>query len=356
MSDKEKQNENNPKYDIIIFTYRGDSVTIVPCIKSCIHTLGNDIGTILVVDDGYAAMAKKDREIVEGLPNVKYIQSTWERNGNLIGRAHQQGYLHLVQKCIEDGTFKGKVLIKIDPDTSLWKRDFLDEFYDDDEYLVVSSFKSQNLLTFYCMGNMYAYKLDKEVIDLACKDVDEYPDFFNAFEDYCLTVRIARAAKTLGKYKLMISRWNSGGVDGFLLVNPEHPVDVNYIKGFSVRNEKGEVVRVEPGKCRVFCNGFGINQKNKEMQARVQVLLYKYMTGEYQDVLKENYLYNPVNNSLSPMQGAQMAMPVHPQAKTGNVVNPVSGQVISSNAPQLKMDPSTLANMNLVNPFPTKSK
>lgn len=318
MSNKNENNkEEKTMYDVIIFTYKGDSVTVIPCIKSCLHTLGNDIGTILVVDDGFAPMLKRDRENVESLSKVKYIQSMWPRNGNLIGKDHQQGYLHLVKKCVEDGTFKSKVLIKIDPDTSIWKRDFLDEFYQDDKYLLVSSFKPQNLLIYYPMGNMYAWKLDKEVIDLSCKDVERIPDFFNSFEDYCLCARIVRAAQDLNKYDLLVYRYESGPRDGFLLVNPESPCDPKWIKD----------------NCRIFCNGFGINQMNKAMQAELQVNLYKFMVGESQNVLREGQIFNPAMPQPQP----------HMMGKTGMSINPLNGQMIqASNPAKLTIDPTKI--------------
>lgn len=330
-----------PKYDVIIFTYREDAHTLVPCIKSLNHTIGDELGTILVVDDGNCAMHREQREKVESLPHVKYMVSLWPRNGNLIGKSHQQNYLKLLKECVEDKTFTAKVVIKIDPDTSIWKKEWLDTFWEDDEYLFVSSFKSEgNDLYLYPMGNCYAFKLDYDIVKKAYEDSLKYPDFFNAFEDYCVTARMVRIADEFGKYKLGCFRYRSGAASSsqpaFLLVPPEHSVDHQYIKS----------------ECAVFCNGFGINKSNKHLQSEIQTAVCAYILGEKQGLLRDGFIYDPVKKTYMPKQHPpQQGMVPPPNGKTGVSVNPTSGQLINSGNSQatLKMDPSKMANMGLIN-------
>lgn len=258
MSEELIEKKNDRFYDVIIFTYNGDRFTLFPCVFNIVKTLGEEIGTIFICDDGFAPMDEKTIDAICRIhPSIKYEQSGWKRQGNLIGTAHSIGYMTTCKRLMDEGIFKSKVIIKIDPDASVYKKDWLDRFYDSG-YALVGSFKE---MEDYPMGNCYAFKSSyvSEVLNDMCK----FKPFFNCFEDYEIAVRIARVADKNGN-QTDIMRYMSGPQDGFILQTPESRVWPE------------ELLR----KCRVFCNGFGIKAENKQLQGDLQDYLWRMRNGE----------------------------------------------------------------------------
>lgn len=309
----DKKTEENTKtsnrfYDFIIFTYIGDRFTLFPCLFNIVKTFGDEIGTIFVCDDGFAPMDEKTIEAVMNIsPKIQYEQSGWKRNGNLIGTAHSIGYMTTCKRLIDEGIFKSSVIVKVDPDASIYQKDWCDRFYDS-KYALVGSFKE---MEDYPMGNCYAFKSSyvSEVLNDMCK----FKPFFNCFEDYEIAVRIARVADKNGN-QTDIMRYMSGPQDGFILQNPEAKVWPE------------ELLK----KCRVFCNGFGIRKENKQLQGDLQDYLWRMRNGEDVSTREKNLpIFRPAPGQQVQQMGMQPGMiPPQPQ-KTPITVDPVSGELVN---------------------------
>ena len=307
---KQENKTQNRFYDFIIFTYLGDRFTLFPCLFNIVKTFGDEIGTIFVCDDGFAPMDEVTIDAVMKIhPRIKYEQSGWKRNGNLIGTAHSIGYMTTCKRLIDEGFFKSPVIVKVDPDASIYQKDWLDRFYNS-KYALVGSFKE---MEDYPMGNCYAFKSSyvSEVLNDMCK----FKPFFNCFEDYEIAVRIARVADKNGN-ETDIMRYMSGPQDGFILQQPEAKVWPE------------ELLK----KCRVFCNGFGIRKENKQLQGDLQDYLWRMRKGEDVREKEKNLpIFRPQQQETKQaVVGNGETIGVVPMDnKTSNTVNPISGKIVN---------------------------
>lgn len=304
---KNQNNENKRFYDFIIFTYMGDRFTLFPCVFNILKTFGDEIGAIYISDDGFAPMDEKTIEAIKKVDTrIVYDQSGWKRNGNLIGTAHSIGYMTVCKKLMDEGVFKSSVIVKVDPDAAILKKDWLDRFYDSN-YALVGSFKE---MEHYPMGNCYAFKscYVSEVLNDMCR----FKPFFNCFEDYELAVRVARAAYQRG-IKTECMRYMSGPQDGFILQPPEAKIWPE------------ELLK----KCRVFCNGFGIRKENKQLQGDLQDYLWRMRNGEdVKDRESKLPIFRPASNGQAPTDPTSPSkLPTY--QKTPITVNPLTGELIN---------------------------
>lgn len=275
-----KTKDEEKFYDFIIFTYFGDRFTIFPCVFNILKTFEGRIGKILIADDGFCPMDEKSAKVlVEKDPDhIIYEQTGWRRNGNLIGTEHSIGYLALLKRYQDSGIFKSPVIIKVDPDAAILKSDWVDAFYDSN-YGLTGSFKQMDL---YPMGNCYAFKSD--YVSDVLNDMIEFKPFINCFEDYEIGSRIGRVAKERG-VKTWILRYDSGPSGNFILQHPEERVWPE------------ELLK----QCRVFCNGFGVNAQNKQLQGNLQDYLWRMRNGEDVSKLESGLpIFRPTNDPSSP--------------------------------------------------------
>lgn len=307
---KQENKTQNRFYDFIIFTYLGDRFTLFPCLFNIVKTFGDEIGTIFVCDDGFAPMDEVTIDAIMKIhPRIKYEQSGWKRNGNLIGTAHSIGYMTTCKRLIDEGFFKSPVIVKVDPDASIYQKDWLDRFYNS-KYALVGSFKE---MEDYPMGNCYAFKSSyvSEVLNDMCK----FKPFFNCFEDYEIAVRIARVADKNGN-ETDIMRYMSGPQDGFILQQPEAKVWPE------------ELLK----KCRVFCNGFGIRKENKQLQGDLQDYLWRMRKGEDVREKERNLpIFRPQQQETrqAVVNNGETIGVIPMDNKTSNTVNPISGKIVN---------------------------
>lgn len=239
------------RVSFLIFTYSGDELLTPLCVDFIKETVPE--AKIYVVDDGFSSMNYPVRKRLEEA-GVIYSQSSWNRYGNLLGPDHLIGatkfMAHMAKSC--------DIIVKIDPDACLIRRDWIDRLYEDPIALMTSSYKGRSC---YPMGNSYAVKAS--VCKELAKDAELYPGWVNCFEDYEIGVRIARQAKGDTSYSI---RYESGIKGGFILTNPW---DMDYQK---VLNQ-----------VRVYCSGYSygnlppekkLEYKNKQVEVAINLLGY----------------------------------------------------------------------------------
>lgn len=264
------------KCTALVFTYRGDEVITPICVDFIKETLGKDVH-IVVADDGLNAVFQDTRnKLIE--MGVDYRQTSWPRFGNLLGPDHLTGATDLMAQLAKDCD----IIVKIDPDACLLRRDWIDRLYLDDKAVMTSAYKTS---LNYMMGNSYAVKASA-CADLA-KDAKNYPGWNNCFEDYEIGQRLARLA---GGDPTCAIRYPCSLDGGFILTNPW---DFN--------------VTLCLERCRVYCSGFTYGstppeqrQEYKNKQAEVHSMLLKEFKLANQQVaqLATQALANEQNNDV----------------------------------------------------------
>lgn len=244
------------------FTYNQDEITILHSIDSVRLVVPN--ANILVADDGFNSCPVQFRERCKQF-NIDYIQTDWQRNGNLIGPDHLIGYTKLLASYAD----KYDIICKIDCDTVLFNIDWIERLYKDPDAYLSGSFKTN---PFYPMGNAYAIKTS--ICQKLYEDCVKYPSFFNSYEDYEIGVRIFRLS---GGSDLSLIRYKSGVVDGFWLGDPSQ-----------IENNIDEAI-----KTRVVSCGFSLNiQKNaleRQQFKQSQISIMSKMVAAFREKYnKEN--------------------------------------------------------------------
>lgn len=202
---------NKPRLTVLIFTYRGDEGLTPICVEFAKETLGPDT-KIVVADDGFNAMYQPMQEKLIAM-GVDYRQTDWPRCGNLLGPDHLKGACKLMAELAKDCD----IIVKLDPDACILKRDWIDRLWADKNATMTASYK---IKLNYPMGNSYALK--SVVCEELAKDAELYPGWVDCFEDYEVGMRISRIAKGDTKHAI---RYVCGLNGGFVLTNPW---DINY--------------------------------------------------------------------------------------------------------------------------------
>lgn len=207
---------NKTKVNFIWFSYKDDKDLLMQSMRSVVKLYeGRDDVEVLmtVVDDGLAPMVVNGDYtwIVDALGSyipIRFKQSFYPRNGNLIGRENFSGQVKEMARAAEGA----EILVKIDSDTLLLNDDWLMTFAEDKKALLAGSFKG---LPNYPMGNCYAVRAN--TMEWLRHDVETYPAWINSFEDYEVGVRLHRCADGNMNYA---HRYRSGVEDGFWLCSP----------------------------------------------------------------------------------------------------------------------------------------
>lgn len=236
---------NKPKVTVLIFTYRGDEGLTPICVDFVKETLGTDTH-IVIADDGFNAMFQETREKLIAM-GCDYRQTDWPRNGNLLGPFHLEGACKLMAELAKDCD----IIVKLDPDACILKRDWIDRLWADNTATMTSAYK---LKLNYPMGNSYALK--STVCEALAEDARLYPGWVDCFEDYEIGIRISRLANGDPKHAI---RYVCGLAGGFVLTNPW---DINY---------KTCIDSVQ-----VYCSGFNygslpLNKKEEYKNKQIEV-------------------------------------------------------------------------------------
>lgn len=212
------------KVTTLIFSYRGDQELAYICSKFVKSTIPDS--KIVIADDGFngATYEWRKKYVEEG---YEYIQTTWPRFGNLLGPDHLTGASQLMAELAKDCD----IILKIDPDACLLRKDWIEMLYNDPEAVISSSYKT---ILNYPMGNSYAVK--SSVCEALAEDAKTYPGWTGCFEDYEIAQRIARQFHKKPSHAL---RFSCSLSDGFILTNPW---DIN--------------IKLCIDSCRVYCSGY----------------------------------------------------------------------------------------------------
>lgn len=297
------------KLAVLIFTYRGDEHLTPICVNFVKETLGQDT-RIVIADDGFNAMYQETRDRLIGM-GCEYRQTDWPRFGNLLGPFHLEGATKLMAELAKDCD----IIVKLDPDACIIRRDWVDRLWNDREALMTAAYK---LKLNYPMGNSYAVKAC--CCEELAKDAKLYPGWVDCFEDYEIGVRVARIANGNPNHAIRYVCNLSGG---FVLTTPW---DIDYKKCLE--------------RCQVYCSGFSygsmppdkkIEYKNKQIEVHT-ILLNELIKAK--QIMVPNIpaaLQNPVVNACPTQYGnvlPQMTVSEGPAGAalqyTGNPSNLVS--------------------------------
>ena len=97
---------------IFIFSYAGDAAEAVACVRCA--RMAVPCASVTVVDDASHPVREKTAEVLRSM-GAEYVQSSWERHGNLRGPDCIRGMLS--EMCREAGD--DDILVKVDCDTAL---------------------------------------------------------------------------------------------------------------------------------------------------------------------------------------------------------------------------------------------
>lgn len=258
-----------PRLTVLIFTYRGDEGLTPICVEFIKETLGSDTN-IVVADDGLNAMFKETRDKLISM-GVDYRQTTWPRCGNLLGPDHLIGATALMAELAKDCD----IIVKIDPDACVLKRDWIDRLWLDSDATLTSAYKTN---VNYPMGNSYAVKAS--VCEALAKDAELFPGWVGCFEDYEVGVRVSRIANGDPKHAI---RYACNLVGGFILTNPW---DIKYKTCIE--------------SARVYCSGFqyGSTPQNKKAEYKnKQIEVHTMLLSELK---KSKSIMKPISEQTVP--------------------------------------------------------
>lgn len=193
-------------FGCIWFTYSRDEALVRLSIEAAKLTLGKD-AVYIVADDGFSPCSEAFADWCAE-QGVIYLQTIWSRDRNLLGPDHLKGATRLMAEVGEHC----KIVVKIDSDAVLMRRDWLNRLADSGVATMTGSYKG---LHNYPMGNCYAVRGD--VCAALAEDCETYPAWAHSFEDYEVGVRLHRLSGENPRYAI---RYVCNPADGFWLCNP----------------------------------------------------------------------------------------------------------------------------------------
>lgn len=194
------------RFGCLWFTYSRDEHIVRRSIESARLTLGAAV--YVVADDGFSPCSEYFADWCAER-GVVYLQTLWSRDRNLLGPEHLKGATRLMAEVAAHC----KVVVKIDSDAILMRRDWLDRLADSRVAVMSGSYKG---LHNYPMGNCYAVKA--EVCAALAEDCETFPAWAHSFEDYEVGVRLHRLSGGNPRYTI---RYLCNPADGFWLCNPQ---------------------------------------------------------------------------------------------------------------------------------------
>ena len=141
---------------------------------------------LIFLDDVFNPVSDEFRKALEETPGVEYAQTYHPRNGNLIGPKPCVENFNLLAQYAHEA--KDSIVVKVDCDTMVLGRDWLDQFAKDDRKLLAGGFMGQ---VNYMFGLCYAIKAP--LADWLVKDAKVNPPWIHCYEDYEVSHRVHAA-------------------------------------------------------------------------------------------------------------------------------------------------------------------
>lgn len=223
---------------IICYTYRDDAEVTKISLGQAKRLIPE--ATVIAIDDSHRPMLRKDTLELERL-GVCVNYSSHQRNGNLIGPEHTLEHARLMLKHAQEDS---DIVVKIDPDTLLLSREWIDGMKLDGHAGLAGAFKNY---VNYIMGMAYAVRggqLLKALVD----DIERFPSWIKCFEDFEVSSRVHRLIHA-DTDATRIHRYNVNGADGWVLCD----------------HRKANKERIAKGAC-VFNGGF-FNKQDRSAKA-----------------------------------------------------------------------------------------
>jgi len=210
---------------IICYTYRDDAEIAKISLAQAKKLLPDAV--IIAMDDAHRPMLRKDvLELNNMGVNVNY--SAHHRNGNLIGPEHTAAHSRLMAA---HGTDDMDIVVKLDPDTLLLSREWIDGLKLDGHAGLAGAFRGH---INYIMGMAYAIRggqLLKALVD----DIERFPPWVKCFEDFEVSSRVHRLVHAEND-ATRIHRYNVNGADGWVLCDHRKANVANISKNAAVFN------------------------------------------------------------------------------------------------------------------------
>lgn len=184
----------------LIYTYKEDAELLIITLNQLSNIVGDS--RIVVVDDLNRPMTKPHSDVVRGLAELQY--STHQRQGNLIGPEHT---LYHARKMMELAPSPEDIVVKTDPDTLILGLAWLKQFDLDPDAKMIGMFKQW---VNYTMGT---YAIKGSVLPGYVADVEQFPPWYQCFEDFEVSSRIYRLTNADPS---AIIRRRADGRDGWL--------------------------------------------------------------------------------------------------------------------------------------------
>lgn len=156
---------------VCIFTYSGDTFLLPLCVEAVLTTLPE--AEVYIIDDRNAPIPSRQRKKICNQKRVHYQRSNFQRNNNLRGKQCVIGMLEIMESVGR----KSEFVIKLDTDTLLLGRGWLDQFAGGKTHAAGSS-RTGSILSGICYALRTSFihhiknEIDKlDLPDLAGEDV-----------------------------------------------------------------------------------------------------------------------------------------------------------------------------------------
>lgn len=189
--------------NFIMYGYKGDEDMASFSVPAVIRLL-KDGETLIFIDDVFDPVSEEfAKKFKSEYGNKIFFDRTYHpRHGNLTGPDHTIVNFKKLHQWID----KDETVVKVDCDTMIFSRKWLDDFIADDKYILAGGFHSQHN---YMFGLCYAVKSAAITYLEASLECD--PPWIHCFEDFEVSSRINRwkpeAIKRYDLTKPRNSRW-----------------------------------------------------------------------------------------------------------------------------------------------------
>lgn len=189
--------------NFILYGYAGDVDFAEPSLAALARIRKPD-ERIIYLDDVFEPTPDDFKKGMSERYGVEFHTTYHPRNGNLIGPEHTKVNFSLLEKYSREAS--DGVCVKVDCDTLVLSRGWLDEFINDPTKDLAAGFHSQPN---YMFGLCYAIK--NQLAKWLCEDVVPNPPWMKCFEDYEVSYRVhARFPERIKRFALAkphVSRW-----------------------------------------------------------------------------------------------------------------------------------------------------
>lgn len=187
---------------VVCFCYKGDECVLPYSLKAVANTFENDL-KICLVDDGLKPISTEmvERLRSELLCEFEYEISHFERNRNLNGKECIE---NIVDRFIKYSEGRDGLVIKLDPDTMILRRDVFDNFMynmPNSDYIAPTRPGCHFSGICYCIKT-HILKAGREMLNNFKIPTERGP------EDYI--IGLAMSAASIPKLSEMISVWHQG--------------------------------------------------------------------------------------------------------------------------------------------------